>query len=373
MALGQPDSTTRPVEAGCRRAHRVQEHHPRLLDRRPHQPAGSRVHPDRAGRRGLTCRSTACRSARCSTTPAPRRPSCPTCWSGPSTPTTPHPDSWIRIFSNTTGSLNELHGSVPQADALMDAGLHATNPATVQTDYAQAGVLVADSGEWISIADVRDVVVSHAGVSRLVLPAPDRRHGRARRPELHDGPGKVMTAPRGRAPAPSPQRRPASPARAAVAGALWSPCEDLARHVPARRPRVRAPARRHTEVAAGEILGLVGESGSGKSVLGLSLLGLLPTDPAPAVVGRGRGVRHRHGRGVSPEERRLVRRRSPGSGVPGPDDVAEPDHAGRPAGGRGGGPRPSAVATCSSRSVSPTPGAGWRPSRTSCPAACASG
>ena len=75
------------------------------------------------------------------------------------------PDSWIRIFSNTTGSLNELHGSVPQADALMDAGLHATDPATIQQDYAQAGALVAQSGEWVSIADVRDVVVSHAGVS----------------------------------------------------------------------------------------------------------------------------------------------------------------------------------------------------------------
>jgi ABC-type transport system substrate-binding protein len=76
-----------------------------------------------------------------------------------------HPDSWIRIFSNTTGSLNELHGSVPQADALMDQGLHSTNPTSIQTDYAQAGVLVADSGEWISIADVRNVVVAHAGVA----------------------------------------------------------------------------------------------------------------------------------------------------------------------------------------------------------------
>jgi peptide/nickel transport system substrate-binding protein len=76
-----------------------------------------------------------------------------------------HPDSWIRIFSNTMGSLNELHGSVPQADALMNAGLHSTDPATIQQDYAQAGALVADSGEWISNADVRDVVVSHAGVA----------------------------------------------------------------------------------------------------------------------------------------------------------------------------------------------------------------
>ncbi len=39
------------------------------------------------------------------------------------------------------------------------------------------------------------------------------------------------------------------------------------------------------EIAPGEILGLVGESGSGKSVLGLSLLGLLPTEPPPVVSG----------------------------------------------------------------------------------------
>jgi peptide/nickel transport system substrate-binding protein len=76
-----------------------------------------------------------------------------------------HPDSWARIFSNTNGSLNELHGSVPQADTLMDAGLHSTDPATIQQSYAQAGTLIADSGEWISIADVKDTVVSHAGVS----------------------------------------------------------------------------------------------------------------------------------------------------------------------------------------------------------------
>ncbi|MDQ1360458.1 MAG: peptide/nickel transport system substrate-binding protein, partial [Acidimicrobiaceae bacterium] len=75
-----------------------------------------------------------------------------------------HPDSWIRIFSNTNGSLNELHGSVPAADQLMDAGLHSTDPATIQKDYAQAGTLVANSGEWISIADVRDTVVGPKGM-----------------------------------------------------------------------------------------------------------------------------------------------------------------------------------------------------------------
>jgi peptide/nickel transport system ATP-binding protein len=39
------------------------------------------------------------------------------------------------------------------------------------------------------------------------------------------------------------------------------------------------------QIARGEILGLVGESGSGKSVLGLTLLGLLPQEARPAVEG----------------------------------------------------------------------------------------
>ncbi len=40
------------------------------------------------------------------------------------------------------------------------------------------------------------------------------------------------------------------------------------------------------DVMPGEIVGLVGESGSGKSVLGLTLLGLLPDRPRPTISGR---------------------------------------------------------------------------------------
>jgi peptide/nickel transport system ATP-binding protein len=48
---------------------------------------------------------------------------------------------------------------------------------------------------------------------------------------------------------------------------------------------VRALRGVDLDIGRGEILGLVGESGSGKSVLALSLLGLLPTDPPPAMAG----------------------------------------------------------------------------------------
>jgi peptide/nickel transport system ATP-binding protein len=66
------------------------------------------------------------------------------------------------------------------------------------------------------------------------------------------------------------------------------------------------------DVAPGEILGLVGESGSGKSVLGLSLLGLLASQPAPTLAGKA-VVCGTDMVSASAEERRLVRRRHMGA------------------------------------------------------------
>jgi peptide/nickel transport system ATP-binding protein len=60
---------------------------------------------------------------------------------------------------------------------------------------------------------------------------------------------------------------------------------DLAVTFDRRGVPLHALRRVSLEVRQGEILGLVGESGSGKTVLGLSLLGLLPTDPMPIVGG----------------------------------------------------------------------------------------
>ncbi len=66
------------------------------------------------------------------------------------------------------------------------------------------------------------------------------------------------------------------------------------------------------DIEAGEIVGVVGESGSGKSVLGLSLLGLLPQSPAPDVAGRATVAGVDMVRAAA-EELRAVRRRELGA------------------------------------------------------------
>jgi peptide/nickel transport system ATP-binding protein len=80
-------------------------------------------------------------------------------------------------------------------------------------------------------------------------------------------------------------------------------------HVTFRRREANVHAVRGVDLTLGrgEILGLVGESGSGKSVFGLSLLGLLPTAPAPRVSGSVvvHGVDMTH---ADPDARRAIRR-----------------------------------------------------------------
>jgi peptide/nickel transport system ATP-binding protein len=75
------------------------------------------------------------------------------------------------------------------------------------------------------------------------------------------------------------------PVTAARAGPLVA-VDDL--HVTFDRNgrEVRALRGVSIEIQPGEILGVVGESGSGKSILGLTLLGLLPGRPAPTISGR---------------------------------------------------------------------------------------
>ena len=83
-----------------------------------------------------------------------------------------NPDTYIRIFMSTKGALNWLQGSVPAADAAMDAGLGENDPAAAAADYAKAGDLLAASALWIDLADVKETIISRKGITNLVHQLP---------------------------------------------------------------------------------------------------------------------------------------------------------------------------------------------------------
>ena len=91
-------------------------------------------------------------------------------------PDASHPDTWVRIYNHTNngtdGALNYLKCSVPAADAAMDKGVHATSNADMQSLYGQAGSLIADSGCFDTIADVKETVVARTGYTTYVHQLP---------------------------------------------------------------------------------------------------------------------------------------------------------------------------------------------------------
>ena len=102
-------------------------------------------------------------------------------------------------------------------------------------------------------------------------------------------------------------------AQAGPAGALsLARVHDLTVTFRRNRQKVLALRGVSLELVPGEIIGVVGESGSGKSVLGLTLLGLLPSRPKPEISGSVtvQGVDMVND---SPEARRLVRQRHLGA------------------------------------------------------------
>ena len=91
-------------------------------------------------------------------------------------PDASHPDTWARIFAHTfdttNGTLNWELCSVTAADKEMDAGIHSTTPADEQAHYGKAGDLLVANGCFITIADVKDVIVAQAGYSNWVHQPP---------------------------------------------------------------------------------------------------------------------------------------------------------------------------------------------------------
>ncbi len=95
-------------------------------------------------------------------------------------------------------------------------------------------------------------------------------------------------------------------------GGVIARVDDLAVTFDRRGALVHALRGVSLDVRRGEILGVVGESGSGKTVLGLSLLGLLPDDPRPRVGGEV-VVLGTDMLGIDEGRRRSLRRRSLGA------------------------------------------------------------
>jgi peptide/nickel transport system ATP-binding protein len=80
---------------------------------------------------------------------------------------------------------------------------------------------------------------------------------------------------------------------------------DLSTHIQLSRSVVQAVGNVDLAIDSGEALGLVGESGSGKSMLGLSILGLLP--PGGKIVGGSIKAQGRELVGLSEPELRRIR------------------------------------------------------------------
>jgi len=87
-------------------------------------------------------------------------------------PDAAHPDTWVRIFMNKSGSINYLQCSDPNADAAMDAGLKATSAADVQAQYGKAGDILAKTGCYVTLADVKEEVVARKGLTGFVHQLP---------------------------------------------------------------------------------------------------------------------------------------------------------------------------------------------------------
>ena len=79
------------------------------------------------------------------------------------------------------------------------------------------------------------------------------------------------------------------------------------------------------DVDAGETLAIVGESGCGKSVTVQSIMGLIPMPPGRITTG-ARDAARGDILGQKDDRRRGHPRRPDRHDLPGPDDLAEPDH-----------------------------------------------
>ena len=161
-----------------------------------------------------------------------------------------------------------------------------------------------------------------------------------------------------------PRRRRSSPSRTCTSRSAARPA--------ATSTRCAAPT---STIAPGEILGLVGESGSGKSVLGLTALGLLPATARCPDPRHGAARRRGHGRRRARTPAAPAAARDLGAIFQDPMTSLNPTmRVGRQVAEAAGGQIADDArrTSCSPTPASPSRRSRRAPTRTSCPAACAS-
>ena len=84
-------------------------------------------------------------------------------------PDAAHPENQATVFYTATAPLNFLKVSVPDADAIVQEAGTKTDIAERNALYEKAGHLYFDSGYFIPLVDIEDVVVHKAGLTDLGL------------------------------------------------------------------------------------------------------------------------------------------------------------------------------------------------------------
>lgn len=82
----------------------------------------------------------------------------------PANPDDADASAWATLFYAQNGGLSYFSPDNPDADGLINQGLAAVDPATVLSDYSKAADAYRQSGDFIPLADQKEVAVARAGI-----------------------------------------------------------------------------------------------------------------------------------------------------------------------------------------------------------------
>lgn len=83
----------------------------------------------------------------------------------PANPDDADASAWATLFYAEGGGLSYFEPGVTAADRLVNEGLNAVKPATILSDYAKAADLYRESGDFIPLADEKEVAVAQSDIT----------------------------------------------------------------------------------------------------------------------------------------------------------------------------------------------------------------